>query len=284
MSRARDWPGLDAAQRALVAEWLPDAELVRDMSWGLVDTTVLHVRTPGADAVVKAAGHGDTHLPREIAAHDGHTTVLVASGRAALLREASVEKRVILLDHLPGVLVLGTDAEWEPRVHAQAGDMLRRLHAQQGHADSDHEARATARALFWLDQPHRVDPATAARARATLDAAPTPEVVLVPTHGDWHPRNWLIDDDVVRAIDFGRFAFRPAATDLTRLAAQQWRDRPDLEAAFFDGYGADPRDPELWRLEALRQAIGTACWAFKVGDEAFEAQGHRMLAEALNAF
>lgn len=107
---------------------------------------------------------------------------------------------------------------------------------------------------------------------------------VVPTHGDWHPRNWLIDQGIVRVIDFGRFAMRPASTDLTRLAAQQWNGHPELEAAFFDGYGDDPRDPELWRLEALRQAVGTACWAHKVGDEAFEQQGHRMLVEALAAY
>jgi hypothetical protein len=85
-------------------------------------------------------------------------------------------------------------------------------------------------------------------------------------------------------IDFGRFAFRPAATDFTRMAAQQWRENPELEAAFFDGYGAYARDPELWRLDALRQAVGTASWAFKVGDEEFERQVHRMLAEALAAY
>lgn len=82
----------------------------------------------------------------------------------------------------------------------------------------------------------------------------------------------------------GRFAFRPASSDLTRLAAQQWRGRPDLEAAFFDGYGADPRDPERWRMDRLKEAIGTACWAFQVGDERFEAQGQAMLTEVLAEF
>jgi hypothetical protein len=31
----------------------------------------------------------------------------------------------------------------------------------------------------------------------------------------------------------------------------------------------------------VRAAIGTAAWAYRVGDEVFEAQGHRMIAEAL---
>lgn len=267
-----------------MTERLPNAEVLQDMSWGLVDTTVLHVRAGGSDAVVKAAGPSDTHLPREINAHDGYTAPLIATGHAARLRDASVRLRVLLLDHLPGGLVQGSDAEWHPDTHEQAGALLRRLHEQGSRKDADYETRATARALQWLDQPSRIDPDIGSRARRVLASAPAPAVRLVPTHGDWHPRNWLIDDGVVRVIDFGRFALRPAATDFTRLAAQQWRAGPELEAAFLDGYGPDPRDPELWRLDRLRQAVGTACWAYKVHDEAFEQQGHRMLIEALTAY
>src|SRR5690606_5759757 len=207
------------------------------------------------DVVVKAAGPADTHLPREIAAHPLYTARLAATGQAAVLRDASESLRVIILDLLPGELVLGTDAEWQPDADVQAGELLRRLHDQESRTDTDYEARATAKALYWLDQPHRIDPDAASRARAVLQSAPAPHVPVVPTHGDWHPRNWLIDDGVVRVIDFGRFAFRPASTDFTRLAAQQWRSRPELEQALFGGYGHDPRDPDLWRLDALREAV-----------------------------
>ena len=82
-------------------------------------------------------------------------------------------------------------------------------------------------------------------------------------------------------IDFGRFALRAAATDFARLAAQEWRMAPDLERAFFEGYGDDPRTPEHWRLVRLREAIATAAWAYQVGDEQFEQQGHRMIREVL---
>lgn len=34
----------------------------------------------------------------------------------------------------------------------------------------------------------------------------------------------------------------------------------------------------------LREAVSTAAWAYQVGDEAFEKQGHRMLAETLEDF
>jgi hypothetical protein len=65
------------------------------------------------------------------------------------------------------------------------------------------------------------------------------------------------------------------------LAAQQLHGRPDLEAAFVEGYGQDPREPDAWRRSLLREAVGTACWAHQVGDVAFEAQGHAMVADAL---
>lgn len=280
------WHGgrLSPAQCAWVEARLGDIELVRDMSWNLVASIVLHVRSRDGGVVVKAGDETNHHIGREISAHDGWTRPLVATGHAARLIDADARERVLLLEHLPGVLIEGTDAESRPNTYAQAGALLRRLHDQGLWTDAEYEARVNARAVTWLDGEHRVDAAVAARARSILVTDPAPPVTIVPTHGDWQPRNWLIDDGTVRVIDFGRFALRPAATDLTRLAAQQWRGRPDLEAAFFEEYGEDPRDPDRRRMEALREAVGTACWAFQVGDEVFEAQGHRMLADALAAF
>jgi hypothetical protein len=86
----------------------------------------------------------------------------------------------------------------------------------------------------------------------------------------------------VSVIDFGRAAMRPAMSDLARLAAQDFRRVPALEAAFLEGYGSDPREPGAWHRNRVREAIGTAAWAFRVGDESFETQGHRMIADALS--
>ncbi len=129
--------------------------------------------------------------------------------------------------------------------------------------------------------PHRILPERERHLRELIAAWPTPPVRLVPTHGDWQPRNWLTDGTVVRVIDFGRAALRPASTDLNRIAAQDFPGNPELERAFLDGYGSDPREPQSWQREQIRQAIGTACWAHRVGDREFEEQGHRMLDAAL---
>lgn len=84
-------------------------------------------------------------------------------------------------------------------------------------------------------------------------------------------------------IDFGRADMRPALTDFARLAAQDFRRNPALVKAFLDGYGSDPRERDAWHRTRVREAIGTAAWAYQVGEEAFEAQGLRMIAEALSA-
>lgn len=108
---------------------------------------------------------------------------------------------------------------------------------------------------------------------------PSPPSLVVPTHGDWQPRNWLLDGRRVLAIDFGRAGLRPAMTDLIRLDAQQFQLNPDLVRAFFRGYGEDPRKGDAWRRSYLREGISVATWAFQVGDKAFETQGHQMIAK-----
>ena len=107
------------------------------------------------------------------------------------------------------------------------------------------------------------------------------EVTLVPTHGDWQPRNWLIDEGTVRVIDFGRADLRPALEDLARLARQDFARDPALEDAFLSGYGADPREAGLWRRTLVVEAIATAAWAHGVGDEDFEQVGLQQISRLL---
>jgi hypothetical protein len=249
-----------------------------------VDTTVLEVASEGHRYIVKAAGPANTHIGREIEAHKSSTAGWIREGRAARLVQAAPSSNLLVTEYLEGSLVEGTDAEFEPDTYLQAGRLLQAFHSQSGRSDDHYESVATAKALSWLEKPHRMDERTVANARAILDAYEPEPVRVVPTHGDWQPRNWLAQDGQLRVIDFGRFEYRPAITDFCRLTVQQWREGPPLEEAFFEGYGPDPRHSGLWNMLLLREAISTAAWAYQVGNREFEDQGHRMLREALANF
>jgi thiamine kinase-like enzyme len=242
---------------------------------------VLQARSGSREIVVKAAGPENHHIGREIRAHREWVGVLADRGLAPLLLRAEESANVLVTAHLDGELVLGTAAEEDPETYTQAGALLARLHGQASRIDHDYERDQNARTLRWLDGGHRIDPDTEAELRTRVAALPCPATLLVPTHGDWQPRNWLRHGSRVRAIDFGRADWRPAESDFARLASQQFRGHGGLEAAFVEGYGVDPREPDAWRRSQLREAVGTVCWAHQVGDEAFEAQGHRMVAEVL---
>ncbi|WP_194397916.1 aminoglycoside phosphotransferase family protein [Microbacterium atlanticum] len=273
---------LSAAQRARVASWLPGVEIVDDLSWSHSGTVVLRASHDGRELIVKAAGPGDHHLARELDAYEGG--FVAAWGRAARaprLLHADRGSRVLVMGLLGGRLAYRTPAATDPDVHRRAGELLRAFHDQASRPSEGTDAAATRRALAWLDGEHAIAGDTQARLRDALSSLAPVEADLVPTHGDWQPRNWLVDGRLVRVIDFGRFAFRPPATDFVRLAAQEWRAAPECEAAFFDGYGRDPRHPEHWLLMRLREAIATAAWAHQVRDGAFEAQGHRMIRDVL---
>lgn len=265
-------------QRELLQRWLPDMRVEADHSWDLVETTVLEVVAGSRRLIVKAGGATDHHIARELHAHRHWLDPWRATGRAATLLHGDETARMLVATYVPGRLVLGTPVEDHPDTYVQAGRLLAALHGQMSDVQPTRERNC---ALAWLAEPHQIDPATEARLRHEVEDWPTTPTTVVPAHGDWQPRNWLVDDGVVRVIDLGRAALRPAMSDLVRLAAQDFRRRPELEDAFLAGYGSDPREPSAWRRHCVREAIGTAVWAHQVGATDFEAQGHRMIADAL---
>lgn len=55
---------LGERQGERVAEWLGDDVLIRDLSWHLVDTAVLHVSAAAGEFIVKAGGPSNHHIGR----------------------------------------------------------------------------------------------------------------------------------------------------------------------------------------------------------------------------
>jgi Ser/Thr protein kinase RdoA (MazF antagonist) len=185
--------------------------------------------------------------------------------------------KMLITRYLPGRLVEGTPAQDDPDTYRQAGELLARFHRQLSTHDPQWHDKFRARVQRRLDQRHRIAADVEQWVRSEIATWPGGGSGVVPTHGDWQPRNWLIDDGVVRVIDFGRADLRPASGDFARLARQDFFRDPGLEVAFLDGYGEDPRDPEQWRRELLGEAVGTAVWAYAVGDDKFERFGHSLL-------
>lgn len=271
---------LSPRQRELIRSWLPDVEIEADLSWGLVETTVLRARVGDKVVVIKGGGESDHHIAREIRAHREWNEPWTAHGRAARMLHCDAAAKLLVTEYLPGRLVQEDPAAAELDTYLQAGELLRAYHSQLAVEDVDYEARANSKALSWLSGPHRIAPETAGALRAAVESWQPATTICVPTHGDWQGRNWLIDDHgVVRVIDFGRAALRAAAEDFERLAVGEFKRYPGAEEAFLAGYGPDPREPEIWFRQRVRNAIATACWAYRVGDEKFEAQGHQMIAD-----
>jgi len=275
---------LSTEQADHITRWLPGARLCADMSWNLVDTVVLDVESERGRCVIKAAGRANHPIGREITAHHTVTECLVRTGHAAALVEHDRSANLLVTRYVDGSLVMGSEAEFDCETYRQAGVLLRTFHDQAARIDAGWEAAAVAKSLAWLKKPNRISESVLASVQEILVSHRPQPVVVVPTHGDWQPRNWLVDQGKVKVIDFGRFDWRPAMSDFCRLAARQWSDNAALEHAFLAGYGSEPRDPEQWRLITLHEAIGTAVWAYQVGDEPFENEGHRMIANALDLF
>ena len=278
-----DLEKLSSDQRMLLDQWLPGAVVERDHSWGLVDRAVLEMRHGADRFVVKAGGPDDHHMARELHAHLHWLGPWSSRGRASRLLHHEAAANLLVTQYLPGHLVEGTPTAAEPAAYRQAGELLSSLHNQLSVRDDGYEAAEAAKSLAWLDKPHRIGADVESALRAEIASWPTPPTVVVPTHGDWQPRNWLVHEGVVSVIDFGRAALRPAMSDFARLSAREFRRDPALEAAFLDGYGTDPREPGAWHRNRVREAVGTAVWAYQVDDEAFEAHGHQMIADALAA-
>src|SRR6478672_9605965 len=283
MSTATQDPiaALTERQQDLLDQWLPGAEVVAEHGWGLTQRTVLELVHRSQRLIVKAGGSADGHIARELTAHRLWLAPWTSIGRAPELVHGDEQAKLLVTKYLPGVLVLGHPSANDPDTYRQAGQLLAGFHAQQTSIDGDYERQQNERTLGWLDSPHRIPAHWVEEVRRRIELWPNTPAALVPTHGDWQPRNWLLDRGTVYVIDFGRAALRPAYTDMARLSYRDFARNPALERAFLNGYGSDPREPEVWERNQIREGVSTAAWAHQVGDRAFEHEGRNLLQDAL---
>jgi hypothetical protein len=176
----------------------------------------------------------------------------------------------------------------ERDVFVQAGRFLRAVNDLPYRDDEPRSIAEELRARMdgWLVDAHGcVD----ARDLAWALERFRPEEVLrgvarVACCGDFQPRNWMIDRSA-GTPGLGVFDFEHSRGDLrvlgiVKLWDDAWVGRPDLEAAFWEGYGRTLATEEHAQLlqACLLHAIGTIVWARRHGDENYERHGRRVLA------
>ncbi len=207
------------------------------------------------------------HLPQLLAVHHG-------------------QPHALLLAALPGTVAaeLPLAPQRACDLHRRAGAWLARLHALRV-ADDDPLPLGQAlrqRAAAWITRAEglvetdtRSWIADQSTAFERLDGT-----TRVPCHRDYSPRNWLVDpaapdSDGLAVIDFEHARMDWWLQDLDRLRSDWWVGRPELEQAFYAGYGRRPdKDEEsLARVLGAVNALATVVWAHHHDDHAFERAG-----------
>jgi aminoglycoside phosphotransferase len=211
---------------------------VADRSWPHERTLVLELHDRSGERWFLKQPSDQARFSRELHAYE---TVLGAFGdQVPRLVGSSGSARCLLFSALPGELARGGARAADPEVHRQAGEFLARLHASlppepavgmgEGLADRRVEMLRRATGLIGTGQL-----AFLHRATEPLEL-PNPMTVLC--HLDFWTRNWMVDHaGTLRVFDFGQAGRDLAVRDFGLLARHAWLVNPDLQDAFFAGYG-----------------------------------------------
>ncbi len=192
-----------------------------------------------------------------------------------------------ILTELPGQII--EDSPPEPddlrAAYRHAGRLARSLH--DADIDLSNEPRNQ---LYAPDGVERhlagsrthLDSSTCDWAEAILTAPDAWDGLdIVPMHGDYSPRNWIIKggDPTLKVIDWERSRPGYWVEDIQRMTHDHWLGRAHLRDAFFEGYGRTPTDAE-WRHAnqiTLVNAVGGVGWAISHGDEWFAEHNRRTI-------
>jgi|HubBroStandDraft_2_1064218.scaffolds.fasta_scaffold12006_2 hypothetical protein len=237
-------------------------------------TSVARVTTAiGTEFIVKQHSSRANH-DREVHAYRHWTRALGPS--APKLVATHNPAMIIITTALPGEPCPG---EGTAAMFRQAGALLRRFH----------DAELPIEIPWfrgWLQDRGRY---WSSHARTLLSGAEVGVVVShlaalcegpvlrgSPCHLDFQPRNWLVGQSGnVSLIDYEHSRIDLNVRDFVRLRFRVWRARPDLQDAFFEGYGrllTEDEDELVWHLGAL-DALTALARGHQTGDEELTAAG-----------
>lgn len=103
----------------------------------------------------------------------------------------------------------------------------------------------------------------------------------IPCHRDYSPANWLVGADGALAgvIDFEFAHWDARAADFARYPSWEWMHRPDLLAAFCEGYGRPftPREEQQCLVARVQYALSAIVWGTENAYLGFAAEGRAAL-------
>ena len=254
-------------------------ELEEDSSWEHRASSVLRLRDAEGGRWVVKRNRERARYEAELAAYQKWAPAL--GEHAARLRGYEDEGQILVLSTLPGELSWPGDADG----HRRAGAALRLLHEselarpwdefQMTKLSEFEDLAPQASQLFPVDVVDFV--LTRILALAELDRTP----LRVPCHRDYTPRNWLVDGDRLYVLDFELARPDVWVSDLTRLDSGVWHGRPELRAAFLEGYGRtlDAEDELVFGACAALTATWLVVKGTEHGQRELVDENRRMLAE-----
>ena len=246
---------------------------------------------------------------REVHAYEQWAHVFDAFA-PCLLGVHDTEPRAILISELPGKILeeVQLPAAQERAVWRAAGQALVKLHNLPAgkffgpcHRDGrslelspvvDACAYVQANLEDWLERGSRGGFLTETEQSLADDLR-----TLIPVfagehptagHRDYCPANWLVTTEGTWAgvIDFEFAHWDVRASDLARYPNWEWMRRPDLEEAFWEGYGPSSGVTETQRMVQYGlYAVGAIVWGMENSYFGFAEEGRqalRLLAKRLN--
>lgn len=268
---------------AVATEALGPIEVRHDHSWASELSAVLEVRSAGGVPAIAKAHQSEARYAAETYAYDRWVPAIADRAPTVLARDD--DRRVLILSLLPGETEPILQEDTARQVHRDAGAVLRRFHEAEACPDDLDEASRRVRSYRrWVGRAPKglidADDLAFAETYATVLSSLS-AISVVPSHGDWSPRNWLVNGSTVGVIDFERAERAWWTKDLERLWWRDWLGRPDLREAFFDGYGRHPTEIEETAVVAASVLghITTIVWGTQNGDLDFAERGRRALRE-----
>ncbi|WP_055535866.1 aminoglycoside phosphotransferase family protein [Streptomyces graminilatus] len=264
----------DAPLPADLQQWvrdrMPGRARVTDVSWPRGDSMVWRLVTDRDEIYVKISPTPEDYA-REVRGY-AHAACALSPGEAPRLLAKAPGLRALMSSSQPGRVVRGLllNTAEELLLYNLAGELLRRWHEHPVPA-SPHEraaiqesvagqAREAATCLESITSAHL---STAERdlVRRVRDELPhlAKELPVVYRHGDYATRNWMWDASRGHGvIDFQKSAHGLAIEEFVWLFGAVWATRPDLEAAYFSGYGRPLTDTERQALLLFTTRLGVS--------------------------